>query len=181
MEFEKKNTKIYVLCGKSGNGKTLSSQIIEEYFSKENKKTVSLAYASYLKEYAKNVLGWDLKEETKPREFLQQLGDKIREEIDEKFLVKRIIDDIKIYSYFFDVIIVTDARFIDEIEIIKNEFSDVETIYLYGRENKGLTSSQKSHATEVSLDGYSNYDYEIDNSKTIEDLKNELEKILKEV
>lgn len=182
MNFTKKNSVIYVLCGKSGNGKTTSANIIEKYYNKKGKKTISLAYASYLKEYAKKILNWDGNEETKPRDFLQQLGvELIKSKIDDRFLIKRIVDDIKIYSYFYDVIIITDARFPDEIDVIKNNFNNVKTIKLIGRYNDELTIEQKKHATETSLDNYDKYDYTVNNDKSLDDLKNKLESIINEV
>ena len=158
MEFVKKNTKIYILSGKSGSGKDTVASMIHELLL--GKKVISLAYASYLKMYAKEVLGWD-GNEPKPREFLQQLGvELIKNKIDDKMLINRIIEDIKVYNYFYDVIIITDARFPEEIEEVKSNFSNVTVIHLSDRENK-LTNEEKKHATETSLDGYNNYDYVI--------------------
>ena len=47
MEFKKHNSKIIILTGKAQSGKNISANIIKEYFEKENKKTVILAYAKY--------------------------------------------------------------------------------------------------------------------------------------
>ena len=65
MEFKKHNSKIIILTGKAQSGKNISANIIKEYFEKENKKTVILAYARYLKDYAKEIINWNGKEETK--------------------------------------------------------------------------------------------------------------------
>lgn len=182
MNLIMKKPLIYVLCGKSGNGKTTSSKIIENFYNAKGKKTISLAYASYLKEYAKRILNWNGDEKTKPRDFLQQLGvELIKTKIDDSFLIKRIIEDIKVYSYFYDVIIISDARFPDEIDNIRNSFENVRTIKLLGQENKKLTAFQKNHASEVGLENYNNYDYIVDNNGTLDDLKNKIENILSEV
>ena len=96
MEFVKKNTKIYILSGKSGSGKDTVASMIHNMI---NDKVIYLAYASYLKMYAKEVLGWDGKD-PKPRDFLQQLGvELIKNNIDKKMLVRRMIEDIKEYNY----------------------------------------------------------------------------------
>ncbi len=134
MEFVNKKPRIYVLSGKAGSGKTLLSTMIEDIYFKKGKKSISLAYASYLKEYAKNVLGWDGNEDTKPREFLQQVGvELIKTHIDEHMLVNRVVEDVKVYSYFYDVIIITDARFEDEINYIKDNFENVSVIRVEGK------------------------------------------------
>jgi len=178
MEFIKKNPKKYILTGKAQSGKNVVAQIIKEYYEKQNKKTVILAYAKYLKDYAKEIINWDGKEETKPRELLQQLGvELIKNKIDENLLINRIKEDIEIYSYFFDVIIISDARFISEIENIKDKNTTV--INIKGLENN-LSEKQKQHITETALNNYNQYDYIIENNKTIEELKKQINKIMEE-
>jgi len=182
MKFKSKNPKIYILSGKAGNGKNKVASYIGSIFENDTKRTINLSYASYLKEYAKNILGWDGNEETKPREFLQQIGvELIKNTIDSRMLVKRIVEDIKVYSYFYDVITISDARFPEEIEAIRENFSNVIVIHIHGLEDKNnLTDLEKKHATEISLDNYNDYDYDIDNSGTLEELKNRVEDIIKE-
>lgn len=173
--------KIFIISGKAETGKNKIASIIKEIYATKNKQTVNVAYASYLKEYAKNILNWDGNEKTKPRDFLQNLGiEIIKKQIDDKMLIRRIIEDIKVYSNYFDVLTISDARFKEEIEDIKNNFDDVVTIHILEKQNS-LTESQKKHITEIALDGYQNYDYEISNNGTVEDLKKLLEQIINEV
>lgn len=179
MEFTKKNPKIIILSGQAQSGKNETANIIKEYYENKNKKTVILAYAKYLKDYAKEIINWDLKEETKPRELLQQLGvELIKNQIDENMLINRIKEDIKVYEYFFDVIIIADARFESEIEEIRNKNTTV--IKIEGKENN-LTQDQKNHITETALNNYNNYDYIIENKKTKKELKEQIEKIMEEI
>lgn len=179
MEFTKKNPKIIILSGQAQSGKNETANIIKEYYENKNKKTVILAYAKYLKDYAKEIINWDLKEETKPRELLQQLGvELIKNQIDENMLINRIKEDIKVYEYFFDVIIISDARFESEIEEIRNKNTTV--IKIEGKENN-LTQDQKKHITETALNNYNNYDYIIENKKTKKELKEQIEKIMEEI
>ena len=179
MEFTKKNPKIIILSGQAQSGKNETANIIKEYYENKNKKTVILAYAKYLKDYAKEIINWDLKEETKPRELLQQLGvELIKNQIDENMLINRIKEDIKVYEYFFDVIIIADARFESEIEEIRNKNTTV--IKIEGKENN-LTQTQKNHITETALNNYNNYDYIIENKKTKKELKEQIEKIMEEI
>ena len=70
MEFINRNPKIIIISGKASSGKSLSANIIKD----NTNNTILLAYADYLKMYAKNISGWDGSEDTKPRELLQQLG-----------------------------------------------------------------------------------------------------------
>jgi len=180
MDFKKHNSKIIILTGKAQSGKNASANIIKKYLEKQNKKTVIIAYAKYLKDYAKEITNWNGRETTKPREFLQQLGvELIKKEIDENMLINRIKEDIKVYEYFFDVIIISDARFESEIEEIKKEHK-VTVIKIDGKENK-LTNNQKKHITETALDNYSKYDYIIENKTTKQKLKEQIEKIMEEI
>lgn len=180
MEFAKKEVKIFLLSGKARSGKETVSSMIKDYYS--SKKVISISFAGYLKEYAKNISGWDGSEETKPRELLQQLGiELIKEKIDNKLFIRRVLEDIEVYSYFFDVIIITDARLVDEVESVKNKYKDAVTIRIV-RDNyeSNLTSNQKKHITETGLDGYDNFDYIVSNNE-LNKLKVDIDKILKEV
>lgn len=178
MEFIKKEPKIYILTGKAGSGKNVAASIIKEYYELNNIKTIELAYASYLKEYIKKITNWDGNEQTKPRELLQQLGvELIKNNIKKNLLIERITDDIKVYSYFFDVIIITDARFEEEIEEIKKISDKVTVINIEGKENN-LTEQQKKHITETALNDYNKYDYKIKNKESKEILKRKIYEIL---
>lgn len=81
------------------------------------------------------------------------------------------------YSYFYDLIIISDARFEREIKCIKDNFKNVYTINISGRDNN-LSEVQKKHITEISLDNYDEYDYKIKND---ENVKEKIEDILKEI
>lgn len=180
MEFTKKEPKIFLLSGKARSGKETVSGIIKDYYS--SKKVINISFASYLKEYAKKISGWDGSEETKPRELLQQLGiELIKEKIDNKLFIRRVLEDIEVYSYFFDVIIITDARLVDEVESVKNKYKDSVTIRIV-RDNyeSNLTDDQKKHITEIGLDGYNNFDYIVSNNG-LDKLKIDIDRILKEV
>ena len=127
MEFNKKNTKIYILSGKAKSGKDAISTIITNYY--KNKKCISISYSYYLKDYIKRIIGWDGSEEDKPRELLQQIGiELIKNKINDRLFINRLLEDIEVFSYFYDIIIVTDARLIEEIEIPKQKFNNVITI-----------------------------------------------------
>jgi len=176
MEFINHNPKILILSGKAKSGKNLAANLIEEYYA--SKKCIQLSYAYYLKQYVKKITKWDGNENTKPRKLLQDLGiDLLKKQIDDKLLIRRICEDIKVYSYFYDIIIITDARLKDEIEIPLKMFKNVKTIRIT-RENfdNELSNEEKKHITETDLDNYDNFDYVIDSV----DLKTNLYDVLKE-
>lgn len=182
MKIKEKQPKIYIICGKARHGKDTIAQIIKDYYASHQYDILNLQYSSYVKEYAKKISNWDGSEETKPRELLQQLGTNIiRDKIDEAFFVKKLIDDIKVYSFFFDVLTISDARFKLEVDVPKENFDDVVVIRV-NRPNfdNGLTEEQKKHRTETDLDDYENYDYVIENDGNLEELNKKIIKIIKQ-
>ena len=179
MEFVKKNIKLYILSGKARSGKDVVANIIKDYYY--DKKSIIISFGHYIKDYAKRVSDWDGSEENKPRELLQQLGiELIKNKIDDKLFINRILEDIEVFSYFYDIIIVDDARLIDEIETLKNKFNNSISIRIIRTNyNNGLTDIENNHLTEVGLDNYNKFDYTIENNNDYNDLKNKVENILR--
>lgn len=183
MEARKRNPKIFIVSGKANSGKDTTCELINNYVKLKGLNSVNLQFSSYIKMYAKTISGWDGKEDTKPRSLLQELGTEIiRKNIDEKFFIKRIIGDIKVYSYYCDVITISDARLPLEIDSINSEFENVYKLNIQ-RPNfeNNLNCNERRHITEVALDDYNDYDYVVVNDGTIEDLNNKVIKIIDEV
>ena len=183
MELNKKNPVIFVVSGKANSGKNTFCDMIANNIKLKNLKSVDLQIASYIKMYAKVISGWDGSEDEKPRKLLQELGTEIiRKQIDSDFFIKRIISDIVVYSYYFDVITISDARFPEEIISIDNNFSNVIKIRIE-RPNfeNDLDLDEKKHITETALDNYNDYDYVVINDGSLDDLNNKVINIINEV
>ncbi len=161
---------IFVLSGKAKSGKNLIADKIENYY--KNKRCIQISYAFYLKNYVKNIYDWNGSEEDKPRELLQKIGiDLIKNKIDSNLLIRRVCEDIKVYSYFYDIIIITDARLKDEIEIPKRLFNNVVTIRIDSiYYDKKMTIEQMNHITETNLDNYDKFDYIINDFDKLEEI-----------
>ena len=179
MEFIKKNSKIFILSGQARSGKNTVAKFIEEYYS--DKKCITISFGYYIKDYVKRISDWDGSEETKPRELLQQLGiELIKNKINDKLFINRIIDDIEVFSYFYDIIIISDARLKDEVETLKNKYNNSLSIRIIRTNDNGLTEQQKNHLTETDLNEYDKFDKKIINT-SYENLKKDIESILDEV
>lgn len=170
---------IFIICGKARTGKNTVSDIIKNYY----KNSITFSYTKYLKEYAKMISNWDGSEENKPRELLQTLGtDVIKNQIDNKLLIRRTIEDINVLSHYKDVIIISGARRKDEIDDIKKIYDNVIAIKVYkDKLSDKLTDNENRHITETDLDDYNNFDYEINNDSNIDELRNKVYCILKEL
>lgn len=183
MNLESKNPQIYIFAGKARAGKDTCATYIKEFCEKNNKKYLCLQYSGYLKEYAKKITDWDGNDETKPRQLLIDLGTNIiRGQMDRFMLVRRMIEDLQVMSYFFDYLVVSDARLPEELDMPRAEIDNIKVINII-RPNfeNNLTAEQKKSLTEVGLDNYSNYDYTIINDGDLEQLKMKVMEILEEI
>lgn len=178
-----KETKIFLLAGKARTGKDTVATEIVKYYQNKHKKVVRLGFSDYIKNYAMKITDWDGKDETKPRDLLQTLGtDIVRDKINKDFFINRLCEDIMVYSYFFDVIVISGARFANELDIPKSKFKNVTIIKMERPNNENnLTEKQKKHITEHALENYHNYDYLIVNDSDEEKLKEKVNVLLEEV
>lgn len=183
MEYQNKNPYIFIVCGKPRSGKDTVAALIQEYYTAKKKKVMNLQYSSYIKRYAKKIVGWDGDEASKPREFLNTIGmELIHDKIDKDFLLRRTLEDMMVYAHFYEVLTVSDARFVKEIEEPKKRFTHVISVHVTNvMSESALDSKASAHRTNHGLDGYKNYDYEIANQGDINQLREKVYTILKEV
>lgn len=172
--------KIYLISGRARNGKGLVSNFIKEYYEQKGMKVCEIQFMRTLKGYLKDYFSWDGREETKPRKLLQQIGtDLIRNQMHKNYFhIDRLTEDIEVLTNFFDVFIVSDVRFPEEIEEIKKRFKNVVSINVtrLGYVSP-LKESEQVHISELALNDYKKFDYELVNSN-INDLKSDILKIL---
>lgn len=147
---------IYIISGKARHGKDTTAQIIIN----NTKNCIKLAYADYIKLYVQRFFGWDGREETKNqyRELLQTMGTEvIRQKLNKpNFHVNRVIEDIEILSYYFDNFVISDCRFPNECDLMKEKFEDQVELIRVIRDNykSELTDEQQNHHSETALDNY---------------------------
>lgn len=174
--------RIFLIAGKARSGKDEIAKIIKEYYDKRKEKTVITAYSKYLKVYAKEMIEWNGKEEEKPRQFLQDMGYFIRNNLNlPSFLINRMQEDIKIYSQFFNNCIISDVRYPEEIEKIRKNYPQTYVFFVINEHgNYDLTKKEASHETEHALDNYNDFDYVIVNDERAI-VKRKIEEILNEI
>ncbi len=179
MDIRDGKTTIYLISGKARHGKDTFSGYLKDAYEKDGKKVLVTQLSKYIKYYARELTGWNLTEEDKPRGLLQTLGtDIIREKLGmEDLFIKRMIDDIKIFSCFYDAIIISDVRLKLEMDELKKAYPDAIGVNVFRPDfDNGLTEEQKKHKTEVDLDDYDKFDLRIVNT-TLENLEKDAEKL----
>ena len=183
MKFRDKKPVIILIAGKARSGKNTLANYIKEELEKKNLKVVISPYTKYLKQYIESITNISITEENKPRDLLQKLSSElIKKKLGkENLLIERQLDDIEVYSYFANAIIIPDVRFPREIEVIKDKFNNVLSIGLK-RENytTDLTKEQQNDITEISLDNYNNYDIIVRNNN-LKDLQKKATDIINEL
>jgi hypothetical protein len=173
-------------CGKNTLGKMLQEALTEDY--------TMLAYADELKRrlskdfgLSRDQLYGNLKEApderyVKPdgafwttRELMQFIGTDVFRVIDSDFWVKQLFKYIN--KNMLNNVIITDGRFPNEINAVKKRGG----IHIRIERAHDLEVHGMDHASEVSLDNYDNADFVVDNSGTLEELKQKTLEIKKEI
>ncbi len=174
--------KVVLIAGKARSGKDSFATFLEEELKNKNIRVCRLGFGDYIKYYTKKYFGWSGNDEDKPRDFLNYLGtDIIRGKVDKYFNVKRIVDDIKVLSYFFDVAIISDVREEIEIEEIKKNYEALTIKIVRDNFVTSLSLEQQKAYTEVALDNYTDFDYVIHNDKDLDNLKTKATEFASEV
>ena len=165
--------RIFLVAGTAGSGKGEVAKLIKEYYIYKLEECVITEYSKYLKMFAQELTDWDGNPNTKPRKYLQELGDKVRS-IDSKYLINNMIEDLQVYKEYVDNVVIADVRLPQEIEDIKLNYDNVYAIYVINQHSKSILSvEEQAHITETSLEDYNEFDYIIPNDK-LETLKDKV-------
>lgn len=170
--------KVILIAGKARSGKTKAAHILKKILEEKNEKVVITEYSKYIKLFAKDLLGWDMVSEPKPRSFLQEMGDYVRSLNTDIYFVERMKEDLHIYEHFVDTVIISDVRMPKELDELQ-EFHPIKIQVSNDLQSYDLTKEEEAHETEHALDHYHDFDYVIQN-KTEEEMKEILVTIVKE-
>ena len=169
--------RIFLIAGKAGSGKGEVAKIIKEYYIYKLEKCVITEYSKPLKKFAQELTDWDGNPNTKPRKYLQDLGDQIRK-IDSKYFINKMLDDLKIYETLTDNLVISDVRMPDEIEDIKLNYDNVYSICVENQFSASkLSVEEQAHITETALEDYAEFDYILAND-SYDNLKDKVFKFL---
>lgn len=183
--------KIILISGKSGHGKDYLSCKLKKELESQDKKVVIDHFARYIKEILKIYGNWDGEKNDTWRYLLQYLGTEIIRQKMYKpmFHVQRICEDIDAASKVLniDYVIVSDARFQNEVEYCKAYFpNDVVTIKVerfnedLSKYDNFLTAEQRIHDSECGLDNYI-FDYKFNNIENDDESQSRINYLIKEI
>lgn len=171
--------KTILVSGKSGSGKDIFASFLKEELEKHNKHTIITHYGDPVKYFAKEYFGWNGVKDERGRHILQTLGtDLVRSVLPNYWtgVIIGFLDAMEPHNQF-DVAIVADVRFPNEVEIPYEMLEDVTCIRIERRNADGskwtnpvLTEEQANHPSETSLDDYI-FDYVVHNDEGLDVLK----------
>jgi len=169
---------IVPINGKARHGKDTFAQMLKAELEAKGKRVLIVRFADYLKFIAKEYFGWNGEKDEVGRTLLQFIGtDRVRAKY-EDFWVETVARLLWIFEHDFDVVLIPDARFPNEVsfwhywgEVLEADTSwtSVSVKVVRPDFDNGLTDEQKNHPSETSLDGH-DFDYVFE-SRTLDELK----------
>lgn len=178
-----------ILSGKSGSGKDVTAQYMREALEQRGKRVLLIHYADALKWFLRDFMDWDGKKDEVGRTLLQQVGTDIVRACHPNFWTGIVVGLIQSFEPYnnFDVAIVPDARFPNEIDIALQGIKNCVAVRIERKNEDGtewinpaLTDDQRNHPSETSLDCYG-FDYVLHNEGDLEELRAGAEAILKDL
>lgn len=171
--------KCIVISGKAGHGKDATAQFMREALESHGKKVITIHYADAVKWVLRDYFNWDGNKDENGRHMLQYIGTDVLRKNYPNFWTGIVAGLLSAFNNegLFDVALVPDARFENEVDITMETIPD-STCVRVRRENpdgtlwvnEKLTEEQRQHPSETSLDNYA-FDYIIHNDEGIDLLK----------
>lgn len=179
--------KAILISGKSGSGKDQFSKYVEEILDRKDYRILTIHYADFVKYCCSQYYDWDGKKDVYGRALLQRIGTDVVRKKYPTYWAEIVAKFISATSDDWDFVLIPDWRFINEYNVTKyynkdsitvrvNRLNPDGTFYL----NPLFTAEQNAHESECELDDYY-FDYTVDNSSTLEELKKRANEFVKEI
>lgn len=158
---------IFSLTGKAGSGKDLVGEMIKLYLKELDMTGFTLAFADPLKTHCMRNFGYENKDDD--RHILQEFGTKVRE-IEPLFWVRQTYNTIDAFRSMFDVFIITDCRYENEMKPYPWSICYPIVNVLIKRDNSYDLGKDGGHESEqlANVGDESKFHYVIDNNGTFE-------------
>lgn len=159
---------------------------MREALEKAGKRVIIIHYADAVKWILRDFFHWDGVKDEHGRHLLQYVGTDVVRASFPNFWTGIVAGLLKSFEPIneFDVAIIPDARFPNEIEVVASMLTDPICVRIIRTNadgsqwlNPALTAEQHNHPSETSLDCY-NFDYILHNDQDIEYLNDGAKAIL---
>ena len=145
--------KIITISGHARNGKDTVAAMLRDRLEAGGDKVLIAHYGDLVKYICRSFFGWDGEKDEHGRSLLQYVGTDVIRKADPDYWVQFIIRMLRFFPDTWDVVIIPDARFPNEIRAMREEGFDVTHLRVERPNfNNGLTEEQKAHPSETSLD-----------------------------
>lgn len=170
------NTDIIVMTfsGLAHSGKDTSVEFIKEEFEKEGKRVFCLAFGDYLKSLCRRNFGYDENNKEEYRDMLQNFGTDVVRAIEEDFWVRIVYSTIDLLRDIYDVFLISDARFLNELQPFPWHIGyPIFNVLVQRGIGPELTDEQNKHSSEsLASDPPDDlFHIVIHNDKTMDDLQ----------
>lgn len=172
--------KIICISGHAQNGKDTVARMLREELEESGSRVLTAHYADLVKYICHTFFGWDGNKDEYGRTLLQYVGTDVVRKADPDYWVNFIVQMLRFFSDNWDVVLIPDARFPNEIRYLQDEGFDVTHLRVERPGfNNGLTEEQRNHPSETALD-HMVPDVRIVNDGTLEHLEMLVEEYVKE-
>lgn len=162
--------KIITISGKAESGKDTSAQMLKEQLEDLGYNVLICHYADLLKFICKNFFDWDGQKNEEGRTLLQRVGTEGVRKYNPNYWVEFILEILAFFPDEWDFVLIPDARFPNEINLLKDDNYDVMAVKVVRTDYENhLTEEQRNHPSETALDDYI-FDYTLLNESTKEGL-----------
>lgn len=178
--------KTIIISGKSGSGKDALAIFMKEELELAGKRVLIIHYGDAVKWVLRDYFSWDGQKDEHGRTLLQHIGTDVVRAKYPNFWVSIVAGLVSAFENEFDVVLIPDARFPNEIEVIEETVLDVTVVRIErsidGKPwtNPVFTEKQLQHPSETSLDNYG-FDYIVFNEKGLDELQNAAWALLKDL
>lgn len=181
--------KCIIISGKAGHGKDMTAHFMREKLEAEGLRVITIHYGDAVKWVIKDYFNWSGQKDEVGRQLLQQIGTNVVRAYDPNFWVDIVGKLLVAFdkANLFDVALIPDARFENEIEVIMDMLPNSVRVRIERRNEDGtawinetLTEEQRQHPSETSLDNYV-FDYVILNDEGLDLLKESATTVLEDI
>ena len=169
--------KCIIISGKSGHGKDMLAHFMRERLEEEGLCVLTIHYGDAVKWVLRDFFNWDGQKDEKGRTLLQHIGTDVVRAKYPNFWTTIVAGLVSSFENEFDVVLIPDARFPNEVEIVMDMVPNTICARIERKNpdgsmwlNPAFTEAQLKHPSETSLDNYG-FDYIIHNDEGLDVLK----------